>query len=92
MTRSVVYRLVCRRKHHVIARLVSEGDQLIVETPQHTTGDSDLTTQVWRWHPFRPWTAYAVIVTCACREPFLIGDKEIDDWRRQGGDSKALWS
>jgi hypothetical protein len=90
MTSSLVYTVVCRRRHHVIARLVSEGGQLIVETPQRGVERSDLTMHVWIWHAFRPWTAYAVIVTCGCREPFLIGDKEIEDWRMQGGSCKAL--
>jgi hypothetical protein len=69
---------------------MSEGDQLIVETPQQRPDRSDLTMHVWSWHAFRPWTAYAVIVTCGCGEPFLIGDKEIEDWRMQDGDCKAL--
>ena len=90
MTSLVVYEVVCRSKRHVIARLVSEGDHLLVETPQQRTGVGDPTMHVWRWHTFRPWTADAVIVTCDCREPFLIGDKEIEDWRMQGGDRKAL--
>ncbi len=85
-----VYEVVCRRRHHVIARLVSSGDQLIVETPQQSTDGSEPAMQVWTWHAFRPWTSYAVIVTCGCGEPFLVGDKEIDDWRMQGGDRRAL--
>ena len=90
MTSSVVFSVACRRRHHVLARLVSEGGQLIVETPQRGSDSSDPTMHVWIWHDFQPWTAYAVIVTCGCRDPFLIGDKEIEDWRLQGGDRKAL--
>jgi len=90
MTSSVVFAVACRRRHHVLARLVSEGGQLIVETPQGGSDSSDLAMHVWIWHDFQPWTAQAVIVTCGCREPFLIGDKEIEDWRMQGGDRKTL--